>query len=66
MTYDEFKDLIAIELKKNPSGFTWKELRTRLGLPYDRPCPTWVSRMESDIGLARVKRSGRAYIWTIG
>jgi hypothetical protein len=66
MTYVEFKEAIARELRKNPSGFTWNELKVRLKLPYDRPCPTWVNRMESDIGLTRVKGSGCAYVWTLG
>ena len=65
MTYFEFKDLIAGELRKNPTGFTWNELRSRLGLPYDRPCPTWVTQMENEIGLRRTKGSGRALVWTL-
>ncbi|MDH3890492.1 MAG: hypothetical protein OEV49_05360 [candidate division Zixibacteria bacterium] len=66
MTYVQFKDRIANELRKNPAGFTWNELKVRLKLPYDRPCPTWVNRMETDIGLSREKGPGRAYIWTLG
>lgn len=65
MTYIQFKDLIATDLRKNPSGFTWNELKVRLKLPYDRPCPTWVARMETEIGLTRTKGAGRAYVWTI-
>lgn len=66
MTYVQFKDAIAGELRKNPSGFTWNELKVRLKLPYDHPCPTWVARMEAEIVLIRAKGSSRAYVWTIG
>lgn len=65
MKYSEFRDLIEKELRQNRSGRTWNDLRDRLGLPYDRPCPTWVKRLEDEIGLARVKGSTRALVWTI-
>jgi hypothetical protein len=65
MKYTDFKDLIEKELKQNPNGLTWNELKERLTLPYDRPCPTWVNRMEGEIGLSRIKGSGRALVWTI-
>ena len=65
MKYTEFRDLIEKELRQNRSGRTWNDLRDRLGLPYDRPCPTWVKRLEDEIGLARVKGSTRALVWTI-
>ena len=65
MRYAEFKGLIEQELLKDPKGFTWVELRDRLDLPYDRPCPTWIQRMEGEIGLTRVRETGRAYVWKI-
>ena len=65
MHYTEFKNLILNELKQNPDGLSWKELKTRLSLPYDSPCPTWVNRLETENGLARVKGSGRSYLWRI-
>ena len=65
MKYSEFRDLIEKELRQSRSGRTWSDLRDRLGLPYERPCPTWVKRLEDEIGLARVKGSTRALVWTI-
>ena len=50
---------------EHPKGFTWVELKDRLDLPYDRPCPTWIQRMEGEIGLTRVRESGRAYVWKV-
>ncbi len=66
MRYVDFRDLIQRELRQNPSGLTWAELKERLSLTYDRPCPTWVARMEQEVGLARMKGSGRAYLWKVG
>ncbi len=65
MKYIEFRDSIQEELIKNPDGLTWVELRNRLELPYERPCPTWVQRLEKEIGLIRSKGSGRALVWKI-
>jgi hypothetical protein len=65
MWFADFKSKIQEELIHNPDGLTWAELRKRLLLPYDRPCQTWINRMEQDIGLARAKRSRHAYIWPI-
>ena len=65
MRYVEFRDAIQEELKHHGEGWTWKELRHRLKLPYVRPCPTWVSRLEKEIGLERAPGEGRAYVWTL-
>jgi hypothetical protein len=65
MRYVDFRNVIQEELGQNPAGFTWVELKERLDLPYDRPCPTWIKRMEQEAGLSRVRGSGRAYIWVI-
>ena len=65
MRYAEFEDVIREELVRHPEGLTWAELRARLDLPYDRPCPTWVRRMEQEVGLSRARGSGRAYVWEI-
>jgi hypothetical protein len=65
MRYVDFRDIIQKELRKNPTGLTWAELKERLDLPYDRPCPNWVECMEREIGLLRVKGSGRAYVWKV-
>jgi hypothetical protein len=66
MRYVEFRDLIDKGLRENPDGLTWAELRHRLDLPYERACPTWVRRLEEEIGLIRAKGPGRAYIWKLG
>jgi hypothetical protein len=65
MRYVDFRDMIQEELRRNPAGLTWAELRERLDLPYDRPCPTWVRRMEQEVGLSKTKGSGHAYVWRV-
>ena len=65
MRYVDFRNAILRELRRKQSGLTWAELRDRLELPYDRPCPEWVRRMEES-GLERVKGPGRALVWTAG
>jgi len=64
MTYPDFKIAIQRELaKRRPAGATWEELRVGLDLPYKRPCPEWTKRLETDIGLKRLKMSSRALVW---
>lgn len=65
MHYVEFKAAIQQHLKRSRQGATWVELRDKLGLPYDRPCPEWTRRLEEDIGLVRRKGAGRALVWTL-
>ncbi len=65
MTYVEFKNRIEARLKKQASGLTWRELKESLELPYDRPCPEWVKRLEAEIGLARMPGAGRALVWKV-
>lgn len=65
MKYTEFKDAIHQGLQANPGGYTWVQLRERLQLPYDQPCPTWVARLEAEIGLERKERLRGAYIWKL-
>lgn len=65
MRYTEFREAIRKELSKNPDGLTWIELKQQLNLPYEQPCPTWVSRMEQEIGLTRARGAKRAYLWNI-
>ena len=65
MRYKEFRDLIQNELLKHPAGLTWVELKTQLNLPYDRPCQTWINKMDQEIGLVRVRGEKRAYVWKI-
>ncbi len=65
MRYVEFRDAIREELGRNTAGLTWVQLRDRLSLPYDRPCPAWTARLEQEIGLSRSKGKGRALVWTV-
>lgn len=65
MRYEDFKQTIVTELCAHPAGFTWAELRSRLALPYEQPCPTWVRRLETEIGLTRSRGENAAYIWRI-
>ena len=65
MRYKEFRDLIQNELLKHPAGLTWVELKTQLNLPYDRPCQTWINKMDQEIGLVRARGEKRAYVWKI-
>ncbi len=65
MRYEEFRDQIQGELQRNAAGLTWAELQQRLDLPYTRPCPTWVARLEDEVGLSRVKGRGPAHVWRV-
>jgi hypothetical protein len=65
MRFTEFSSAIVEELRKQPQGLTWNQLRDQLALPYDRPCPTWVARLEREAGLRRTRRDGPALVWTI-
>ena len=65
MRYVEFRDVIHKELIENPEGLTWTELKGRLGLPYEQPCPDWINRMEQEIGLTRARGAKRAHTWKI-
>jgi hypothetical protein len=59
----EFRDRIVEELRRTPTGRTRKELRDRLALPHDRPCPTWVRHLEQEAGVVRERGPGRALVW---
>jgi hypothetical protein len=65
MRYTDFRDSIRHELSHCPKGLTWQELKSRLQLPYDRPCPTWTRQLETEIGLRRTKSTGRSFLWTL-
>jgi hypothetical protein len=66
MSYITFRDAIRRELRRHQRGLTWKQLRDRLDLPYERPCPNWVARLEQDINLSRARAAGREYVWKAG
>lgn len=65
MNYTEFRDVIRNELRQMPEGLTWVDLRERLSLPYDRPCPEWTRQLERDIGLSRAKGRTRSLVWRV-
>ena len=65
MTYVEFREAVRSELASSPAGLTWRKLNSARKLPCERPCPTWVRRLEIEIGLRRVKGSSRALTWTL-
>lgn len=65
MRYLEFRNTIEEELLQNPDGLTWAELKEKLNMSYNQPCPEWVRRMEEEVGLSRTRGTGRAYVWRI-
>jgi hypothetical protein len=65
MKYTDFRDAICDELHRSSSGKTWNDLRRTLSLPYDRPCPEWICRLEHEIGLVRKEKKGNALIWRL-
>lgn len=65
MRYEAFRDAIQAHLGPRPGGRTWAQLRAELDLPYGRPCPTWVARLEREIGLTRAKGEDRAFVWRV-
>ena len=66
MRYADYRDAIRKGLRSNAAGLTWSQLRGRLQLPYDRPCPAWTRQLEADIGLVRTKGTSRALVWKLG
>lgn len=64
MKYEQFRDSIRGYLQRHPEGSTWKALKSDLRLSYEIPCPTWVHRLESEIGLVR-KPGSPAKVWTL-
>ena len=65
MRFSEFRERIVSDLKGEPEGLTWKELKRRNGLPYDRPCPEWTKTLENESGVVRKRRRGRELLWEI-
>ena len=65
MKYIEYRAALERELRRATEGLTWVELRERLALPYERPCPAWTQQLEKDIGLSRVPGPGRRLLWRI-
>lgn len=65
MTYTEFRSRIHLALSASPEGLTWPALRDKLRLPYDRPCPAWVQRLEEDIHLQRARPDRGPAVWSL-
>ena len=67
MRYVDFRETIRSELNRHREGLTWRELREKGQLPYERPCGTWTRWLEKEIGLRRVKveGSGNSLVWTL-
>lgn len=65
MRYTDFKSIIKETLLQHPEGLSWKELKTLSNLPYKRACPTWIARLETEIGLVRDRKKGNALIWEL-
>ena len=71
--YEEFKESIRKILERHPSGLTWTQIRDKLNFPQKYPNNQWVRRLETDIGLNRIKINGDLFwnsenktIYTIG
>ncbi len=65
MAYEDFRGMVEQELRKNPEGLTWTQIKANLNLPQKVPNNKWVNRMEEDIGLTRVKRPNGTTIWKL-
>lgn len=63
--YVAFRDAVHATLSAASSPMTWRELRAAAHLPYERPCPTWVARLEREIGLRRETGPTRAKLWSL-
>jgi hypothetical protein len=64
LAYDDFRDKIRDTLVDRES-LTWTEIRTIAKLPQAFPNNKWVRRMETDIGLKRVKDSHGIIKWSL-
>lgn len=63
--YEAFRARISRALSSSKIGLTWTQLRDSLGLPQRVPNNIWVRRLESDIGLLRVKSAGKGTLWKL-
>jgi hypothetical protein len=65
VTYLHFRDTIRAALARHSGGLTWRELDQVLHFSSGRPCPEWVRRLETEIGLVRQPGPGRALVWKL-
>lgn len=63
MSYEEFRDKIK-QLLTYHDGLTWTQIREELDLPQIVPNNKWVRKMESEIGLIRLK-DPKGVLWKI-
>jgi len=64
MTYEQFKTKIAHLFDSKEVGFTWQEIKDKLDFRQAVPNNKWVSKLENDIGLKRLKIGAITY-WYI-
>lgn len=63
--YEQFKQSIKNILERYPiNGLNWTQIRTMLNYHQKVPNNVWVTRLEKDIGLIRVRR-GKETIWRL-
>lgn len=65
MKFNVFREKVLSDLKSEPEGLTWNELKRRNKLPYDRPCPEWTKVLEVENGVVRKRRKGRELLWEL-
>ena len=63
--YEQFRDAILNILRKSPEGLTWTEVRTAAAFPQKFPNNVWVHRMETEIGLLRVRDAHGILRWKL-
>jgi len=64
LTYEDFREKIRTTLTELGS-VTWTEIRTAAKLPQAFPNNKWVRKMETDIGLKRVKDAHGIIKWSL-
>ena len=63
-TYEDFSGRVAAALEAAQGGLTWTQVRTTARLPQKLPNNQWVRRLESEIGLTRMKEHG-VILWRV-
>ena len=63
MSFEEFQEKI-VSLLKSKQGLTWSQVRKILSLPQKVPNNKWVTRLEKEIGLVRLKDKN-GIIWQL-
>ncbi len=63
ISFEEFQEKI-VSLLKNTQDLTWSQIREILSLPQIVPNNKWVSKMEKEIGLVRIKTK-KGIVWKL-